>query len=127
MIMTLMDKQKKIQDWLEPILSKYKVDIYFSGHTHNYARSYPVFNGVVVSTNFTNPTATSYVICGAAGNIEGHESIDKDPDWLAFANDQNYGYGYVHIYNNTHLDYGFIDGDTNTLIDGFHLVQENHP
>ncbi|XP_006813910.2 uncharacterized protein LOC102800613 [Saccoglossus kowalevskii] len=58
---------------IEHLLYKYKVDIYMAGHNHQYERSYPVYNGTVISKNYINPQATVYIVNGGAGNPEGND------------------------------------------------------
>ncbi|CAF1089387.1 unnamed protein product [Didymodactylos carnosus] len=56
----------------EPILIKYKVDMYFSGHAHWYERTYPIKNGKFNKNpnSYTHPTGIIHLTTGAAGNPE---------------------------------------------------------
>jgi hypothetical protein len=53
-----------------PLLDKYDVDIHFSGHDHNYERSYPLKNKEVTTDEtsyYVNPEGTIYVVSGGGG------------------------------------------------------------
>jgi hypothetical protein len=54
---------------MENLFYKYGVDMYFSGHVHSYERDFPVYQGKP-EADYTNPTATTYVMIGGAGNDE---------------------------------------------------------
>jgi len=51
---------------LEPLFLKYKVDVYFAGHMHDYERVLPNINGSVVAqgNRYENPSAPVYVVVG---------------------------------------------------------------
>ena len=51
---------------LEETLYYYGVDLVLQSHSHSYERLYPVFKGVVLSSNYTNPRAPVQIITGAA-------------------------------------------------------------
>jgi len=53
-----------------PVLDTYGVDIVFNGHDHDYERSFPLNNTVVVDSHpneYTNPGGTIYVVSGGGG------------------------------------------------------------
>jgi hypothetical protein len=68
---------------VEAFYNQAKVDINIAGHMHNYLRMYPVYGGVRMGTNYTNPATPIYFTNGGAGNREGQDSVDKDHDWVA--------------------------------------------
>lgn len=70
---------KELGPQLEPLMRQYGVDLYLAGHLHNYERSYPVYNGSVVSTSYVKPNATVHVVVGMAGNVS---SIICELSWL---------------------------------------------
>ena len=53
-----------------PLLDRYGVDLHFSGHDHNYERSYPLKDEQVTSyatDYYENPDGTIYVVSGGGG------------------------------------------------------------
>ena len=51
---------------LEETLYYYGVDLMLQSHKHSYERLYPLFKGVVLSNNYTNPRAPVQITIGAA-------------------------------------------------------------
>ena len=51
----------------EPIFMEYGVDVYSSGHIHDYEFIYPVYNNTPVQTNFVNPRAPVHLVTGNGG------------------------------------------------------------
>lgn len=64
---------------LEDVFFHYGVDIVLQAHEHNYERLYPMYRGVVVSTNYTNPRAPIQIISGAAGSRHGMDQFLSPP------------------------------------------------
>jgi hypothetical protein len=98
-----------------PILLQHNVDIYFTGHKHDYERYYPINpNGTVCQTNYNNPPSNCpiFIVHGAAGNIEGHESPvggpNGSPPYLAYRDNSNYGWGRLTLVNISTLKWEFI-------------------
>ena len=86
-------KMRKVADLFE----EFKVDVVFSGHVHNYQRSFPLkyegkekswtwtldrkFNG---KTN-TKPNGVIYIVTGAGGaGVYNPEQNDKPDTWQKF-------------------------------------------
>ncbi|XP_065177983.1 acid phosphatase type 7-like [Sycon ciliatum] len=59
--------------YIEDLLNLYRVDVYISGHNHQYERSYPVYNLTATAKDYVDPKAPVYIVDGAAGC---KESID---------------------------------------------------
>jgi hypothetical protein len=58
------------QSSMEELFHKYQVDVYFSGHVHQYERNMPVYKGTVDPNGYENPDATTHLLIGGAGNDE---------------------------------------------------------
>lgn len=103
------------------------VDLHLSGHQHNYQRLYPLINGTLVSTNYTNPNAPVYVVNGAAGNREGQMSFNKNAPYYGNGSRQ-YGFSYL-VYSvdeaarTATVDFEFIESETGAVGDSFTLVK----
>ena len=101
-----MDKED--MGFLEAIMQAGGVDLYFTGHTHNYQRLLPQSAGTVYSSCASSdrrfyrncPAMTTFVV-GSAGNREAI-SLGRAPSgvatqWLSYA------VGYLYVVNATHL------------------------
>lgn len=89
------DKQTvEMRTNMEYLFNKYRVNIVFNGHVHDYERTYPVFR------NETDIYGTVYITIGNAGNLEGLDNkYIEQPKWSAFRNGTEYGYGSLTIMN----------------------------
>ena len=59
---------------MEELFHTYQVDVYFSGHVHQYERSLPVYKDTVDPNGYENPDATTHLLIGGAGNDDGREA-----------------------------------------------------
>lgn len=52
------------QTQIEPLMVKYGVDMYLSGHMHMYERTYPLINGNVIQKGdvYVNPKAPVFIV-----------------------------------------------------------------
>ena len=71
------------QKTIEPLMLKYRVDMYLSGHVHMYERIYPVINGTVVmkGNNYVNPGAPCHVVQGTGGAFTQDDNLYPQPEW----------------------------------------------
>lgn len=127
-----------LQDELEPLLVRYGVDLAVWGHMHCYERTTPVkFNipsdqehmshdGRVYRHNATTADQTSpiHLIIGMAGALI-NETWLPQPEWshIRYA---TFGFGKLHIYNRTHLDFKTIllDPDMSELEDHLMIIRD---
>jgi len=81
-----------MRESMEELFYKYKVNIVFNGHVHDYERTYPVYKDLI------NSLGPVYITIGNAGNLEGLDNKYYDnPKWCAFRNGTEYGYGKLTI------------------------------
>lgn len=111
----------------EPAFYQAKVDIHFSGHQHNYQRTYPVYKSEVVNTTFDNPMAPVYVLNGAAGNREGQMGFHKNEAYLVNGSSA-YGLSYVTYVADEQtrvatINFQFINSVTGNVDDSFVLTK----
>ncbi|KAG2224631.1 hypothetical protein INT45_007876 [Circinella minor] len=115
---------------LEPVLLKHKVDLYLTGHVHNYERTLPVAQGKVAGNGALH-NAASYVevINGNAGPPEATVMFNTTgpyEDWSAVRYD-SYGYSSVTVspcfleftHHQVHLD-----GSLGNIVDRFTLTKD---
>lgn len=98
---------KIVHDVFLPLLARYHVDLYITGHVHDYQRTTPLANGTLTQ-----------ILAGAGGSIEG---ISKEPKrsfpWLASEYGASTSYGILGI-NRTHLMWeNFATTTGNPLVD----------
>ena len=67
---------EELRDGLTPLFDKYQVDLVFAGHDHDYARSYPLYEGKIAQRG------TVYVTCGRSGTKTYKATEAKE--WDAF-------------------------------------------
>ncbi|KAI8373126.1 Metallo-dependent phosphatase-like protein [Radiomyces spectabilis] len=82
---------------IEKLLVERNVDLYISGHVHNYERTYPVTNGTVTARTYTDAPSLFHLVVGNAGQPERPDLFNSTgpyADWSAFRFD---GYGYTDI------------------------------
>ena len=98
---------------LEPYIGRFHVDLFITGHQHQYERTFPVFNGTVASvgdnSTFVNPGAPVYVVQGTAGAFVSGDWADPQPTWSAFRQGTSYGYGKMRVQGARSLSYEWVD------------------
>ncbi|CAF0994251.1 unnamed protein product [Didymodactylos carnosus] len=107
----------------EPILIKYKVDMYFSGHAHWYERIYPIKNGKFNknSNSYTHPTGIIHLTTGAAGNPECSESQHSPASYSANISYQC-SFGQLRINSRTNAKWTVFDTTaSNKIIDEINI------
>ena len=101
-----------IQGHLDDVFYQNGVDLYFQAHVHNYERDVAIYKNKTVPSEYDGPhlhigaKAPIYITNGNAGNHEGHndQTSPTPQDWAQYwSND--YGYGRLIVYNDTHLYY----------------------
>jgi len=115
------DFSRYLRQKLEPLLLKYRVNVFIESHKHDYERMYPVYNAQP-SFSYNNPIYPVYVLNGAGGNREGTDELAVDrPNWSAKAI-RDWGYGILTVYNDTHLDWSFYKPSSTKPDDYFLLI-----
>eukprot|EP00413_Alexandrium_margalefii_P033321 CAMPEP_0204579190 /NCGR_PEP_ID=MMETSP0661-20131031/43347_1 /ASSEMBLY_ACC=CAM_ASM_000606 /TAXON_ID=109239 /ORGANISM="Alexandrium margalefi, Strain AMGDE01CS-322" /LENGTH=410 /DNA_ID=CAMNT_0051588179 /DNA_START=56 /DNA_END=1288 /DNA_ORIENTATION=+ len=114
-----------IRGLFEPLFREFGVDIYLTGHLHNYERSWPVFNGTVGQQSYVNPRDTVHVVIGSAGDDEGlTDKWEACPAWSVKRDGRHVGFAEMNFANATHLEFNYKDAATGSLIDHFVLVKD---
>ena len=133
---------------MEKLFYDYGVDIYFSGHVHSYERDYPVYDSKVDPQKYENPTATTYLMIGGAGNDEmknaqvtdpspndklngiagrpnSWKESDDDGPWTAFTDKEHFGIGIVDIIDDDNLKFHYIRTSDGTEYDSMSLKRDH--
>eukprot|EP00049_Salpingoeca_infusionum_P008354 m.136043 g.136043 ORF g.136043 m.136043 type:complete len:462 (-) comp13988_c0_seq1:268-1653(-) len=131
-----------LQKAIEDLMHKYGVDVYFCGHKHSYARTLPVYRGVVdESYNGTNKTV--YITAGGAGNTEMHHASSSSHAHLEDSDDANrlfaptpgvtaatdydhYGISVVHVLNATTVHIEYVRTSTQTVFDEVYVTKQRN-
>ena len=85
------DVAPKLRELLEDVINQYHVDIVVSGHKHNYERSFPVYQSNPTASDYVNPAAPIYYVCGTGGRDKDSSFLTPEPSWSADRDDK-YGY-----------------------------------
>ncbi|KAL9189142.1 hypothetical protein ACHAXT_011632 [Thalassiosira profunda] len=108
-----------IRGALEPLLARYGVDAYFSGHYHAYERTCRVFQGRC----FDGDRGTLHIMVGTGGmDVDTAGYYNKS--W-SIAAVQTYGYSRVHVHNDSVATIEFMQNHDSAVLDSVTLVS-NH-
>eukprot|EP00466_Bigelowiella_natans_P010132 jgi/Bigna1/82342/fgenesh1_pg.91_\ len=110
---------------VEHLFQKYEVDLFLAGHLHNYERSFPVYNGTVMSRSYAPALDTVHMVIGMAGDDEGLTDSweSPQPSWSAIRH-AALGYGLVEVHNASHLHFEYVLSGSGKVFDAFDLVRE---
>eukprot|EP00012_Vannella_robusta_P009447 CAMPEP_0206198814 /NCGR_PEP_ID=MMETSP0166-20121206/9864_1 /ASSEMBLY_ACC=CAM_ASM_000260 /TAXON_ID=95228 /ORGANISM="Vannella robusta, Strain DIVA3 518/3/11/1/6" /LENGTH=469 /DNA_ID=CAMNT_0053616745 /DNA_START=119 /DNA_END=1528 /DNA_ORIENTATION=- len=115
---------------LEDIFNDYGVDLVLTAHQHDYERTLPVYQSMVVdgynqsSTRFQNVSAPIYSVIGTGGNHEGlQDNFVSPPSW-SVPQSRMAVWGYTTIQmNSTALTWNFLNAATHEVVDSFDLLK----
>ena len=116
---------------LEPILLKYGVDMWNSGHVHDYESTWPIKNGNVTQTNYVEPKGIVHVTDGNGG-VPGvgadyviTDCADAGKPWCR-KHGTGGAYGRVIAHNATHMTYEHVQNVDGNVSDKWTIVQHRH-
>lgn len=129
---------------IEELLYRHGVDLFFSGHVHDYERYYPVYNEVVRNgtaitfDRYFEPAATVHITTGSGGNPEMKRKAPLGPErgpcqssapWCAFQSGAflhgrtaDFTYSRITVHNGTTLEWeqvSALEGIDTQVIDRF--------
>lgn len=122
-------KDSLVRLGLEDLFYRNGVDIVLQAHEHSYERLWPMYKGVVLSKNYTNPAAPIQLITGAAGSKHGIDKMNPKPgNWSAFRMDNRSfnSYGTLKVYNASHLYWEQVAVFGGEVLDSIWVIQESH-
>lgn len=124
---------KKIKKFIEEIVVENQVDLVFQAHLHNYERLTPILHNKTMSSIEDtqhlnkNPKAPVYIVAGNAGNYEGHnDPISLHPQDYSLYRTVEYGYGFLKIYNSSHMYWAEYGAEHKELLDYVWIVRDRN-
>ncbi len=122
---------KKLRDTYHPLFEKYGVDLLFSGHAHNYQRTYPLSyneknpaqpiindNG---KTEYTSPKGMFQIVVGTGG--VNFDAFTNQEPFIVFQQDSNYGFLDIDFQNNANTLIGKYYSNDGEVLDEFKIIK----
>jgi hypothetical protein len=125
----------QVRKTFEPILIKYGVALYISGHIHWYERLWPMMNNGEVdqsailnnNTYLNNGKSLTHIISGQSGNQENHSTpAIKNETYTAVLDNVHYGIGRLSVINATALKYTQLYANDGSIGDTLYIVKPNN-
>jgi hypothetical protein len=123
---------KKYRDAYHPLFEKYGVDILFSGHAHNYQRTYPLFYNDMNSSEpiieekgkieyNTSSKGMSQIIVGTGG-IDFDNFSNQEP-FVVYQQDSHYGFLNIDVIDQGNVLLGRYYTNNGDVLDEFKIVK----
>ncbi|XP_077250329.1 putative inactive purple acid phosphatase 27 isoform X1 [Tasmannia lanceolata] len=111
---------------LQRLWQKYKVDIAFYGHVHNYERTCPIYQNQCVNTEKSHYSGTVngtiHVAVGGGGR-ELSEFSDVQPTWSVYR-DFDFGFGKMTAFNHSSLLFEYKKSSDGRVYDSFTISRD---
>ncbi|KAB1217436.1 putative inactive purple acid phosphatase 27 [Morella rubra] len=111
---------------LQKLWQKYKVDLAFYGHVHNYERTCPIYQNQCVNTeksHYSGPlNGTIHVVVGGAGSHLSNFS-QVTPEWSLY---RDYDFGFVKLtaFNHSSLLFEYKKSRDGNVYDSFTITRD---
>jgi predicted phosphodiesterase len=122
---------KKLRDAYHPLFEKYGVDVLFSGHAHNYQRTYPLFYNDINSsqpiieekskTEYTSSKGMFQIIVGTGG-IDFDGFSNQEP-YVVYQQDSSYGFLNIDVMGKGNVLIGKYYSNDGDLLDEFQIIK----
>ena len=122
---------KKFRDAYHPLFEKYGVDVLFSGHAHNYQRTYPLFYNYVNSSEpiiedkgkmeYKSPNGMFQIIVGTGG-IDFDDFSNQEP-FVIYQQDSHYGFLNIDVIGQGNVLLGRYNTNNGDVLDEFKIVK----
>ena len=123
---------KKLREVYHPLFQRYGVDILFSGHAHNYQRTYPLFYNYVNSsqpiideendkTEYRSPHGMFQIIVGTGGINFDHFS-NQEP-YVIYQQDSSYGFLNIDVIDQGNVLIGKYYSNDGYILDSFQFIK----
>lgn len=120
---------KKYREAYHPLFEKYGVDLLFSGHAHNYQRTYPLFYNDVNSsdpiieqndkTEYKSPNGMFQIIVGTGG-ID-FDDFSSQETYVVYQQDSHYGFLNIDIVDQGNVLVGRYYTNNGDILDEFKI------
>lgn len=128
---TVGEMLRSMQGRLEPLLSKYAVDMYLAGHLHNYGVTWPLCNGALCDgrASYIDPKGTVHVTegnGGVPGEIPATNALHDAPESWGRKAGSGGAYGRIIVASSTQLTYEHVENPTGAVTDTF-TIEKSAP
>jgi hypothetical protein len=104
--------EEKLQEYMEPLLYKYHVNVNLFAHIHSYERTCPVYKNKCIKDGVTQ------ILIAMGGHDITHENYSH-VDWSVY---HDIDFGYIHIWlNKTQLQFNYHHTSDDKIDDHFIL------
>lgn len=114
------------RDSLQELWQKYKVDIAFYGHAHNYERTCPIYQNICTSKEISSYVGslegTIHMVVGNGG-ASLSPFTSQPPKW-SIVRDLAYGFGKLTAYNQTTLLFEYSRSNDGQVYDSFTIKRD---
>jgi len=108
----------------EPLFMTYGVDVYASGHIHDYEWIYPVYNNTALQTNFVNPKAPVHLVTGNGGPPSASR-FGKIQAW-SHVHSNVYSYTRLVAHNATTMTWIQVANNDSRVLDTLTITAKTH-
>ena len=109
----------------EPLFMKYGVDVYASGHIHDFEWVYPTYNATPVQRDFADPRAPVHLVTGNGGppSASRFGTIEA----YSYLHSSTYSYTRLIAHNATTMEWVQVANDANTTeLERLVITQSRH-
>ena len=103
---------------------RYGVDVYSSGHIHDYEYIYPTYNNTAVQKNFVNPAAPVHLVTGNGGPPSASHFGKIQPWSYVYSN--VYSYTRLVAHNATHMEWVQVANNDSSVLTRLMVTQDKH-
>lgn len=108
----------------EPLFMKYGVDVYSSGHIHDYEFIYPTYNNKPVAKNFENPRAPVHLVTGNGGPPTPSHFKTIEP-W-SYVHSNVYSYTRLVAHNASTMEWIQVANNDSRILTSLTVTQNQH-
>ncbi|GLT53052.1 hypothetical protein SLA2020_263490 [Shorea laevis] len=119
-------KEPMGRDSLQKLWQKYRVDIAFFGHVHNYERICPIYQNQCVNSEKSHYSGTMngtiHIVIGGAGKSLSPFTTTI-PNWSIYR-DHDFGFGKLTAFNHSYLLFEYKKSSDGKVYDSFTISRE---